>query len=131
MAKKYAGPEPEIAVTVSICVSSSNPAGQADRVEDVLRLLPLLRCHAQVGAQAGGARADQRWRVGHAAHDGQQIAKPAFQLIDAHARGNRNQQADACVAGCRAVRHGSPASSGASPPARSTSASAAAKRFSA
>ncbi len=62
--KKYAGPEPDTAVTASIC-DSGDRQHTADRVEDRRRLLELFGGREPAGRQRADAAADDHRRIGH------------------------------------------------------------------
>ena len=74
--KKYAGPEPDSAVTVSISASSSIHAVVPAALQDAFGKRALRRVDARIGVQAARAGADQRRRVRHAAHDRDVAAEP-------------------------------------------------------
>ncbi len=67
------------------------PQGQADRAEQLAGLLALRGAGTRVGVQAAGTLAQQRRRVGHAAHDGL-LAQPALQAGAGDAGGDGDDQ---------------------------------------
>ena len=88
--KKYAGPDPDTAVTASICDSDtvSTPPTASKIADD---LLELFGCREPAGSQRAHAAADDHRRIGHDPDDRCAGGQLRFVELGGDARGDRHE----------------------------------------